>query len=81
MVNLGFNEQEGDMPSQFSVGESVEGFLQPIQSYVEAQRAEFSEIRAGLIPIGLMKATIHAINDEARGGGGLLDGMDGEIKR
>jgi len=64
------------MPLQFSIGESVEGFLQPIQSYIEAQRAEFSEIRAWSILIWLMKATIHAIDNEARGGGSLLDCVD-----
>jgi len=69
------------MPLQFSIGESLEGFLQRIKGYIEAQRTEFSEIWAWLILMRLMKATIHAINNDARGGGSLLDGMDGEIKR
>jgi len=69
------------MPLQFSIGHSLEDFLQLIQSYIEAQRTEFSEIWAWLILMRLMKATIHAIDNEARGGGSLLHCIDREIKR
>jgi hypothetical protein len=72
---------KGDRSLQFSIWESLEGFLQVIKGYIEAQRTELSEIWAGLILVRLMKATIRAINDEARGGGSLLDCMDGEIQR
>ncbi len=64
------------MPLQFSIGEPLEGFLQLIQSYVEAERTDFLEIWAWLILMRLMKATIHAIDNETRGGGSLLDCVD-----
>ena len=68
------------MPLQFSIWEPLEGFLQLIQSYVEAERTDFAQIWAWVIVMWLMKATIHAVNDETRGGGSHLDGIYGEIK-